>query len=46
MTSTILLRHRQMVQHLKQQIVELKDELSLATGEEREGELDDSERDR
>ena len=35
-----------MVQHLKQQVAELKEELSLATGgEEREGELDTTERD-
>ena len=33
----------QMVQHLKQKVAELRDELALATGEEREGELSEAE---
>lgn len=33
----------QMVLHLKQKVAELRDELALATGEEREGELSEEE---
>ena len=33
----------QMVLHLKQKVVELREELALATGEEREGELSEAE---